>query len=112
MSVKGVKTGTSCYSIIIGILLCFADSRALYEDDLLGLNILSPSAEMQTRDISKPQKATSINTKKVWQHGGVTIPLSQGSKAELSVAAKSVLEQFEDLTFMTSSVLMFPLKSD
>lgn len=89
-----------------------SDSRALYEDDLLGLNILSPSAEMQTRDISKPQKATSINTKKVWQHGGVTIPLSQGSKAELSVAAKSVLEQFEDLTFMTSSVLMFPLKSD
>ena len=83
----------------------------MYEDDLLGLNIFSSSVETQKLDSPKPQKIS--DTKKVWQHGGVTIPLSsQQNRAELSAAAKSVVGQLEDLAFMNSSVLMFPLKSE
>ena len=69
--------------------------------------------EPQKLDSPKLPKITLTETKKVWQHGGVTIPLSsQQTKTELSAAAKSVLGQLEDLTFMTSSVLMFPLKPE
>ncbi|XP_020603486.1 uncharacterized protein LOC110042451 [Orbicella faveolata] len=86
------------------------ESRGLYEEDLLGLNIFSSSLEPQKSDSPKPQKTS--DTKKVWQHGGVTIPLSsQESRAQLSAAAKSILDELEDLRFMSSSVLMFPLKS-
>lgn len=86
------------------------ESRGLYEEDLLGLNIFSSSLEPQKLDSPKPQKTS--DTKKVWQHGGVTIPLSsQESRAQLSPAAKSILDELEDLRFMSSSVLMFPLKS-
>lgn len=88
----------------------FSESRGLYEEDLLGLNIFSSSLEPQKLGSPKPQKPS--DTKKVWQHGGVTIPLSsQESRAQLSPAAKSILDELEDLRFMSSSVLMFPLKS-
>ena len=77
----------------------------------MGLNIFTTSVEPKKLDSPKPQKTS--DTKKVWQHGGVTIPLSsQQSKAQLSVAAKSILDELEDLKFMTSSVLMFPLKNE
>lgn len=83
----------------------------MYEEDLLGLNIFASSVEPQKLDSPKLQK--SSDTKKVWQHGGVTIPLSsQESRAQLSAAAKSILDELEDLNFMTSSVLMFPLKPE
>jgi len=88
-----------------------SDSKALHED-LLGLDILSSSSEMKKGEVPKANKVPSTNMKKVWQHGGVTIPLSQGKRSELSATAKSVLEQLEDLTFMNSSVLMFPLKPE
>ena len=88
----------------------FSESRGLYEEDLLGLNIFSSSLERQKSDFPKPQKTS--DTKKVWKHGGVTIPLtSPESRAQLSPAAKSILDELEDLRFMSSSVLMFPLKS-
>lgn len=77
----------------------------------MGLNIFTSSVEPQKLGSPKPQKTS--DTKKVWQHGGVTIPLSsQQSKAQLSAAAKSILDELEDLKFMTSSVLMFPLKNE
>lgn len=88
-----------------------SDSKAFHED-LLGLDILSSSSEMKKGEVPKAHKVPSTNMKKVWQHGGVTIPLSQGKRSELSATAKSVLEQLEDLTFMNSSVLMFPLKPE
>ena len=67
--------------------------------------------EPQKLDSPKPQKPS--NTNKVWQHGRVTIPLSsQQHKVQLSVAAKTVLNDLEDLSFMCSSVLMFPLKPE
>ena len=82
----------------------------MYEEDLLGLNIFSSSLEPQKSDGPKPQKTS--DTKKVWQRGGVTIPLSsQENRAQVSPAAKSILDELEDLRFMSSSVLMFPLKS-
>ena len=67
--------------------------------------------DAQKLDSPKPQK--SSDTKRVWQHGGVTIPLSsQENRVQLSAAAKSALDDLEDLSFMRSSVLMFPLKSE
>lgn len=83
----------------------------MYEEDLLGLNIFASSVAPQKLDSPKLQK--SSDTKTVWQHGGVTIPLSsQESRAQLSAAAKTILDELEDLSFMTSSVLMFPLKPE
>lgn len=95
------------------LMYLLSESRGLYEEDLLGLNIFSPSVEPRKLESPKPQNRSSVDAKKVWQHGGVTIPLSsQQNKIELSATAKSLLGQLEDLTFMNSSVLMFPLKSD
>ncbi|KAJ7365299.1 hypothetical protein OS493_005403 [Desmophyllum pertusum] len=88
-----------------------SDSRGLYEEDMLGLNIFSSSLAPQK--IKSPKLQTKSDTKKVWQHGGVTIPLSsQESRAQLSAAAKNILDELEDLKFMRSSVLMFPLKPE
>lgn len=87
------------------------ESRGLYEEDLLGLNISLSSVDQQKLDSPKPQKTS--DTKKVWQRGGVTIPLSsQEKQAQLSAAAKNILDQLEDLAFMNSPVLMFPLKPE
>ena len=89
----------------------FLASRGLYEEDLLGLNISLSSVDQQKLDSPKPQKTS--DTKKVWQRGGVTIPLSsQEKQAQLSAAAKNILDQLEDLAFMNSPVLMFPLKPE
>lgn len=67
--------------------------------------------DQQKLDSPKPQKTS--DSKKVWQRGGVTIPLSSHEKqAQLSAAAKNILDQLEDLAFMNSPVLMFPLKPE
>lgn len=88
-----------------------SDSKGLYETDLLGLDIFSSSVEPQKLDSPKLQKPSDTN--RVWQHGGVTIPLtSQQQRAPLSAAAKAVFNDLEDLSFMGSSVLMFPLKAE
>lgn len=89
----------------------FSESRGLYEEDLLGLNIFSSSSSLDSQKSDSPKPQKTSDGKKVWQHGGVTIPLSsQESRAQLSPAAKSILDELEDLKFMSSSVLMFPLK--
>ena len=50
--------------------------------------------------------------KAVWQFGGVTIPLvSQETEVKLSEQGKALIAELEDLTFMQSPVLMFPIKS-
>lgn len=88
----------------------FSESRGLYEEDLLGLNIFS-SSSLDSQKSDSPMPPKTSDAKKVWQHGGVTIPLSsQESRAQLSPATKSILDELEDLKFMSSSVLMFPLK--
>lgn len=124
-SAFGLKFIWFCFILSSWIVLCswtllckcsdlslwLSDSKAFHED-LLGLDILSSSSEIKKGEVPKAHKVPSTNMKKVWQHGGVTIPLSQGKRSELSATAKSVLEQLEDLTFMNSSVLMFPLKPE
>jgi len=59
-----------------------------------------------------PKTLTQKDSQKVFKFGNLTIPLApQDSEKELSVKAKDVVAEMEDLSFMLSSVLMFPLKS-
>ena len=112
---EGQTAGYTCCFWLVGAsfpaFVHFLESRGLYEEDLLGLNISLSSVDQQKLDSPKPQKTS--DTKKVWQRGGVTIPLpSQEKQAQLSAAAKNILDQLEDLAFMNSPVLMFPLKPE
>ena len=112
---EGQTAGYTCCFWLVGAsfpaFVHFLASRGLYEEDLLGLNISLSSVDQRKLDSPKPQKTS--DTKKVWQRGGVTIPLSsQEKQAQLSAEAKNILDQLEDLAFMNSPVLMFPLKPE
>ncbi|XP_031565979.1 aftiphilin-like isoform X2 [Actinia tenebrosa] len=76
------------------------ESRGLFEDDLLGLGMFN-----------EPSPSPKItNGKNVFKFNNITIPLAT-NEGNLSEQAKTVVKDFEDLTFMLSKVLMFPLKS-
>lgn len=59
-----------------------------------------------------PKLSSSKDLQKVFKFGNVTIPLEPcGDEEKLSDEAKEIVSEIEDLSFMLSSVLMFPLKS-
>ena len=97
-------------------LLFLPEHKSHYED-LLGLSLDSPSPSGASGEKSNPSmpSASELKTvpaKAVWQFGDVTIPLaSQATEVKLSERGAVLLSDLEDLAFMQSPVLMFPIKT-
>ena len=95
-----------------------AEHKSIYDEDLLGLDMqfsLDPQGQFKlpsAPSTPSPQPSRGKDSNKVFKFGNVTIPLApQDSEQQLSNKAKEVVAEIEDLSFMLSSVLMFPLKS-
>ncbi|EDO36762.1 predicted protein [Nematostella vectensis] len=89
-----------------------AENRGVYEQELLGLSLQPSDTASPSPFAESPSLPSGAEAKKVFKFGNVLIPLNsdQGNK-NLSGAAKEIADDLEDLSFMLSKVLMFPLKS-
>ncbi|XP_048585770.1 dentin sialophosphoprotein isoform X2 [Nematostella vectensis] len=88
------------------------ENRGVYEQELLGLSLQPSDTASPSPFAESPSLPSGAEAKKVFKFGNVLIPLNsdQGNK-DLSGAAKEIADDLEDLSFMLSKVLMFPLKS-
>lgn len=82
------------------------EGKALFEDDLLGLGM-----QFSATNESPTVFNSSKDQKKIFKFNTSTVSLPSDDK-NLSESSRKIVSDFEDLSFMLSKVLMFPLKSD